>query len=140
MIRRNIVIAVLVAFLGAIAFAPGAMAQGDDDSSDDPHANPQATQTCASYNNCPVGPTTNVPSSAEYDPGDLSQAFANSEGPSAEVIPQVQPTPVPEATTTDVQSPQLAFTGAETDVLTWVGSGMIALGSLALVARRRLSD
>lgn len=73
------------------------------------------------------------------DLGDLSEAFADSGGPSADAIP-AQPTPVPAAAATDTEAPQLAFTGAETGVLAWVGAGLVAAGALSLTVRRRLED
>lgn len=52
------------------------------------------------------------------------------------------PTPTPTAApTTDVpQQPPLAFTGAETSVLGYLGAGLIAFGAVALGARRRWFD
>lgn len=75
------------------------------------------------------------------DLGDLSTAFSQGGGPSADAIPaSAQPTPVPAATTQDQEAPQLAFTGAETSVFAWVGTGLIAAGALSLTLRRRLED
>lgn len=55
------------------------------------------------------------------------------------VIPNPQlptPTPTPDA----VPAPQLAFTGADTNTLAYVGSGLIGLGAMLIGLRRRHED
>ncbi|MEM7095687.1 MAG: LPXTG cell wall anchor domain-containing protein [Actinomycetota bacterium] len=106
-------------------------------------AQAQTTPTCP-YNmpdQCQVvGPgTTQTPGPERYTPDNPASAFETDGGPSPDVIPAT-PTPVPADATTDTQAPQLAFTGAETNVLTLVGAGLIAAGTLSLAARRRLND
>ena len=83
------------------------------------------------YNNTVVACASPTPSSS------LADAFATEGGPSAEVVP----TPVPTVQATDdADAPQLAFTGGESEVLAYAGSGMIAVGAIALAARRRLDQ
>jgi len=41
---------------------------------------------------------------------------------------------------TSVDAPQIAFTGAETSVLTYAGAGLIAFGAVALGARRKIDQ
>ena len=134
MIRRGFLLFVAL-FAAAALMVPTASAQ--DDSTDD-------GQSACTYNN-PNGCRLEYPSgglpdtSPDQDLGDLSSAFANSGGPSADVIP-AQPTPVPAAAAQDQEAPQLAFTGAETGVLAWVGAGLVAAGALSLTVRCRLED
>ena len=44
-----------------------------------------------------------------------------------------------DAAAEDTAAPSLAFTGAESEVLAYIGSGMIALGAMAFVAQRRIT-
>jgi LPXTG-motif cell wall-anchored protein len=129
----------LTLFAATALLVPSASAQDDDTEEEE--------QSACTYNN-PNGCRLEYSSgglpdtSPDQDLGDLSAAFADSGGPSADAIPAApQPTPVPAAATTqDTQAPQLAFTGSETSVLAWVGAGLIGAGALALTARRRIED
>ena len=124
-------------FAAMALLAPTASAQDDD--TEDPDA--------CTYNN-PAACLVEYPDGGldsgdapNQDLGDLSEAFADAGGPSADVIPAAaQPTPVPAAAATDTEAPQLAFTGAETGVLAWVGAGLVAAGALSLTVRRRIED
>lgn len=128
MLRRGLLVVFALIFgVVSVAALPPASAQDEE-----------CTYNCAVQIE---GPDTDTPDSKPYRPENVAGAFANSEGPSSEVVPTpvAQATPVPEATS-DVDAPNLAFTGSETTVLSWVGSSMIAAGAIALAVRRRIGD
>jgi len=90
--------------------------------------------TTVGYNNCVAYPTG---------------GFGNAGG---STTPTATPTPRPLATATPVSADDasataggggdasIAFTGAESRVLGYVGAGMIGFGAVALAAARRKSD
>lgn len=121
---RRLFLAGLSVGLVVLAFAAGPNAQAQDN-----------TAPCTTtYNGAVTNCTLPTPTAGFGD------AFADgSNEPSSDSIPAT-PTPAPAAEQTDAAAPQLAFTGAESDVLAYVGSGLIAFGAIALAVHRRLND
>ena len=122
---RRLFLAGLSVGLVVLAFAAGPSAQAQDNT-----APPCSTTYNGAVTNCTL-PTPTAGFAAAFAEG--------SDGPSADTIPPT-PTPAPAAEQTDAAAPQLAFTGAESDVLAYVGSGLIAFGAIALAVHRRLND
>ena len=86
-----------------------------------------------------VGPQPTVATGPAPSPtpfGGLGAAFAQQGGPTSATTPATPAAPA----ATDTDAPQLAFTGGESEVLAYVGSGMIAVGGIALAVRRRLNQ
>lgn len=97
----------------------------------------------------PAGATEGTciaPGTVVADPGRFTTApeiEGGEESPDADVIPEDVDTTADESnaatTAEDTAAPALAFTGAESEVLAYIGSGMIALGAMAFIAQRRIS-
>ena len=99
--------------------------------------------------NMSTGQCDRVNGAAVADPGRFTNApeiEGGENSPSADVIPEdVDATAEADetdaaATAEDTAAPALAFTGAESEVLAYIGSGMIALGAMAFIAQRRISN
>jgi hypothetical protein len=129
MIRKALLVAAAsIAMVLSVLAAP-ASAQGDPTVTPTP-----PTCTTVGYNNCVAYPTG---------------GFGNAGGGGT---PTPTPTPRPLATATPVSADDadattggggdasIAFTGAESRVLGYVGAGMIGFGAVALAAARRKSD
>ena len=126
MLRRLLIIGSLAAGLLLTGLAGDGAAQGQQD------------DRCTTYGEC-VGPDTTPSPNQPALPDDLGSAFEVRE-PDPGTIPTPVPTSVPEASDGGADAPQLAFTGGESDVLAYVGSGLFAVGALVVVARRRMED
>jgi len=129
MIRRGLsrvgALLLAAALVGVLALSPSASAQ-----------NPECT-----YNNlnaCKLdGPTRANTAPENVESTEASAAFTQKDAvPEAGAAASTGAG----AAASDVEAPKLAFTGAETGVIAWIGSALIATGAIALVAQRRIDD